>query len=419
MAERGGDVHGSAARREPSSCGGGWALQGSRPKVSALLATFARLAQRCRVRPPTTYWDYIRVEEMLGLQGGLEPDDAGLSNDEVLFITVHQIDELWFKLVLRELVAVRNLFAQPHVPEQALASAVRGLRRTALLFQNVAQHFALMESMTTRDYLAFRDKLSPASGFQSAQLREIEILLGLESKLRLPMGSESTYMDALKYPDGTESPASRRVARRMQDKPSLRESIDAWLWRTPIMGSTPSDPNDADVVREFVEGYLASHAEETTRARTFAQHSGLTVEDGARLDTRYAKEREGARAFLLAENVEDADERARRSRIRAALVFLESYRELPLLAWPREVMEALVEMEQASLIFRQRHARMVERVIGRRTGTGGSAGVDYLDSTAVRYRVFDDVWAVRTLLVREAALPALKNASFYGLVAER
>ncbi|MCB9617147.1 MAG: hypothetical protein H6722_32355, partial [Sandaracinus sp.] len=90
-------------------------------RVSALLAASRRLAQRCRVRPPTTYWDYIRVEEMLGLQGGLEPDDAGLSNDEVLFITVHQIDELWFKLVLRELVAVRNLFAQPHVPEQALA----------------------------------------------------------------------------------------------------------------------------------------------------------------------------------------------------------------------------------------------------------------------------------------------------------
>ncbi len=387
--------------------------------MSPLLARAIGIAQRCRVRPPTTYWDYIRVEEMLALQGGLEADDASLSNDEVLFITVHQIDELWFKLVLRELVVVRDLFAQPHVPEQALASAVRGLRRTALLFQNVAAHFALMETMTTRDYLAFRDKLSPASGFQSAQLREIEILLGLEAKLRLPMGSESTYLDALKYPDGRESPASRRVARRMQDRPSLRESIDAWLWRTPIMGSTPADASDAAVVRDFVEAYLASHAEETRRARTFAQHAGLSVEDGARLDARYDKERQGARAFLLAEGVEDPAERTRRSRIRAALVFLESYRELPLLAWPREVMEALVEMEQASLIFRQRHARMVERVIGRRTGTGGSAGVDYLDATAVRYRVFDDVWAVRTMLVREASLPALENASFYGLVAER
>ena len=82
-------------------------------------------------RKPTAYWDYIRVEELLSLQGGLEDDDAGLANDEVMFITIHQIDELWFKLALRELVSVRDLFARPRVPEQALASAVRGIRRSS------------------------------------------------------------------------------------------------------------------------------------------------------------------------------------------------------------------------------------------------------------------------------------------------
>src|SRR5688572_26206610 len=123
----------------------------------------------------TTYWGYIKVEELLALQAGLETDDRALANDEVLFITVHQIDELWFKLMLRELVMVRDCLAPEPVPEQSLALVVRGLRRTALLMRNVAQHFELMETMTTRDYLAFRDKLSPASGFQSAQLREIEI----------------------------------------------------------------------------------------------------------------------------------------------------------------------------------------------------------------------------------------------------
>src|SRR5579859_2880277 len=80
-------------------------------------------------RKPTAYWDYIKLEEILSLQGGLAPDDSDLANDEVMFITVHQIDELWFKLILRELVSVRNLFAKAPVPEQALASAVRGLRR--------------------------------------------------------------------------------------------------------------------------------------------------------------------------------------------------------------------------------------------------------------------------------------------------
>jgi tryptophan 2,3-dioxygenase len=55
---------------------------------------------------------------------------------------------------------------------------------------------------------------------------------------------------------------------------------------------------------------------------------------------------------------------------------------------------------------------MVERVIGRRTGTGGSSGVDYLDSTS-KYRVFRDLWAIRTLQLRRTAAPALRNAKFY------
>ena len=61
---------------------------------------------------------------------------------------------------------------------------------------------------------------------------------------------------------------------------------------------------------------------------------------------------------------------------------------------------------------------MVERVIGRRTGTGGSAGVDYLDQTALRYRIFRDVWAVRTLLVPERELPPVEPADFYGFACE-
>jgi tryptophan 2,3-dioxygenase len=72
-----------------------------------------------------------------------------------------------------------------------------------------------------------------------------------------------------------------------------------------------------------------------------------------------------------------------------------------------------VAVEQAFLIFRQRHARMVEREIGRRTGTGGSAGVEYLDDTALRYRVFRDFWAVRTILVRSGAVPPLHEGEFY------
>ena len=63
----------------------------------------------------TTYWDYIKVEELLALQGGVAETDADLSNDEVVFIVVHQIDELWFKLALREVERSRDLFAAEKV----------------------------------------------------------------------------------------------------------------------------------------------------------------------------------------------------------------------------------------------------------------------------------------------------------------
>jgi tryptophan 2,3-dioxygenase len=368
-------------------------------------------------RTPTAYWDYIKVEEILALQGGLEADDRALSNDEVMFITIHQIDELWMRLVLRELVAARDLFKRVPVPEQSLAAAVRSIDRMTEILRLAASHFSLMETMTTRDYLGFRDKLSPASGFQSAQLREIEILAGLPEEDRIPLGQEKSYMLMLRNHDGSPSTASRRVEARLADKPTLHDAVHEWLYRTPIQGSSPGDPGDDAKVRGFLDAYCASHARSTRAAFAIARDGAHGDDDVARLTARYEREIAAARAFLFADEAPEA-ERARRSRIRAALVFIESYRELPLLAWPRTVIDALVAFEQGFVMFRQRHARMVERVIGRRTGTGGSAGVDYLDQTALRYRIFRDVWAVRTLLVQERELPPVENLSFYGFAGD-
>jgi tryptophan 2,3-dioxygenase len=269
-----------------------------------------------------------------------------------------------------------------------------------------------METMTTRDYLAFRDKLSPASGFQSAQLREIEILLGLPDAQRIPLGHDYSYIEALKD-RGQETAASRRVQARLADKPSLDDASGDWLYRTPIQGSLPGQPRDAEHVRAFAEAYCATHASVLARGTERAKAVAPTPADAERLAQRYAKETASTRAFLFADDLPEAA-RARAGRIRAALVFIESYRDLPLLAWPREVIDAVVAFEQAFVIFRQRHARMVERVIGRRTGTGGSAGVEYLDQTALKYRIFSEIWAVRTLLVQKSELPELENAAFYG-----
>ena len=362
---------------------------------------------------PTPYWDYIRVDDLLSLQAGIAASESDLSNDEVLFIVVHQVDELWFKLVLREMVTVRDLFARDPVPEQALAAAVRGVRRMETIVRQLAEHFALMETMTTRDYLGFRDKLSGASGFQSAQMREIEILMGLTEGERVPLGHQGSYLTALKEHDGTESVALRSVRARLRDTPSLRDAVLEWVFRTPIQGSALSHPDDAAKVRAFIEAYLARQARAVERGLELARAQSLPESDMRRLEERARGEVAYARSYLFAEDTAE-EGRRRVSRIRAALVFIESYRELPLLAWPREVLDGLTSFEQAFVIFRQRHARMVERMIGRRTGTGGSTGVEYLDSTALKYRVFHDLWAVRTVLIAAQDLPPLEQPELYG-----
>lgn len=364
---------------------------------------------------PANYWDYIRVEQLLGLQTGIAASERELSDDEVRFVVIHQIDELWFKLVIRELVTARDLFARPRVPEDALAGAVNALKRVTICFELAAQHFRLMETMRTQDYLEFRDKLNPASGFQSAQMREIEILLGLPDADRIPFGNEASYLDALNSHDGTPSPARARVERRLRDLPTLKAAVDGWLLRTPIQGSAPGDPGDDAVVAEWTARYLAGHEALCERALQHAVRvQALTSADEQRLRARYHGQLQGARRHLLAEDAPAAT-RAQTARLRAAILFIDSNRTLPLLSWPGQIIDGLIECEQAMLAFRQRHARMVERVIGRRVGTGGSDGVAYLDQTALKYRVFTEIWAARTLLLPKDLCPAVADPAWYGL----
>ena len=364
---------------------------------------------------PANYWDYIRVEDLLALQRGVAASEAELTDDEVRFIVIHQVDELWFKVVLRELVAARDLFARPKVPEDAIAGAVNSLRRITICFDLAAQHFRLMETMRTQDYLTFRDKLSPASGFQSAQMREIEVLIGLADADRIAFGNEGSYLDALRSHDGSPSPARARVERRLQDKPTLKSAVGAWLLRTPIQGSCPGDAGDDRVVAEYVERYLAGHDQLYERALQHAVSvQALTRADEERLRARYRGQLQAAKRHLEAEDV-PAERRSETRRLRAAILFVDSNRMLPLLSWPGQVIDGLIECEQSMLVFRQRHARMVERVIGRRVGTGGSDGVAYLDQTALQYRVFPEIWAARTLLLPPELCPPVKDPAWYGL----
>jgi tryptophan 2,3-dioxygenase len=374
------------------------------------------MARRTTHEPPAptprtpNYWEYIRVEELLALQSGLAESEDELTNDEVLFITVHQVFELWFKLVLRELRMLRDFFHQDNVHDQELSRAVTSLRRVTTILRRCADHFLVIETLPTRSYLAFRDKLTPASGFQSAQMRQIEIVLGLEDEMRVKLGAGESYLEALQSHDGRESPALRRVLDE-QRGPSLKRCVDDWLFRTPIGGLGPDKPGASAALARFVADYERAHAAEIERTAALAVARARRPADTAELRARFEDEKRQLHAFL---QPSEAQGGARRARIRAAGLFILQNPELPLLAWPREVVSGLVELEQCLLIFRQRHARMVERVIGRRVGTGGSSGVDYLDQTALGPRVFADLWALRTFMIQPRANPEPEASDFYA-----
>jgi tryptophan 2,3-dioxygenase len=356
------------------------------------------------------YWEYIRVEELLALQGGLEADERRLSNDEVVFITGHQVFELWFKLIVRELRSLRDFFHQDRVDDQKLSLAVESIRRVVTVLGRCQDHFQVLETIPTRNYLAFRDKLSPASGFQSAQMRQIEIVLGLQDEQRVALESGESYLQALRSHDGSASPALRRVQAEKKGI-SLRIAVEEWLYRTPIDGIGPGRRGAGAALKRSIERYVAAHDAEVDRVAELAVGRARRPEETEVLRTLFAREKERLVEFL---NPTEEEGGARRARIRMAALFIVQHPDLPLLAWPREVLRGLVELEQGLLIFRQRHARMVERIIGRRVGTGGSSGVDYLDRTALAYRVFQDLWALRTFQVQPGATPPPENAAFYG-----
>jgi tryptophan 2,3-dioxygenase len=358
------------------------------------------------------YWNYLKLDQLLNLQKGLEKKDEDVSEDEMHFIIVHQVFELWFKLILKELYMVRDKMAESRVEEDVIPYAVHHLNRVNTILGLAVKHFDLMETLTPQDFLVFRTKLGTASGFQSFQMREMELVLGLELSERKSYGHGNPIGIILKTAE--KSGAGKEIIDRIKNAgkgPSLRDVIHAWIYRTPIQGSGPETPGDEGVVEAFIGQYLIAMKQQ--QEQQILQFTGEGEEkDKTLIRKRFDAVNAQSRQFLFANDIEEKD-RKRFRRIRAGVLFIESYRELPLLSWPRLFLDTVVELEELFITFRFRHARMVERIIGRRVGTGGSAGVDYLDNTT-KYRIFKELWAVRTLLLSKEWLPKLENPETYG-----
>jgi tryptophan 2,3-dioxygenase len=233
-------------------------------------------------------------------------------------------------------------------------------------------------------------------------MRELEVILGLDNAQRMGGMDPLLHMKKLAG-EGKITASVLANFEAISNQPSLREALSSWLARTPINGSLAGSEGDSKVIEDFVEGHvqaMRAHGEDVIAHIVAIGHG-----EEAPVRSRIEAGTEQAAEFLRPDGVI--------SRSRAGLLFIESYRELPLLSWPRKLIDAFVGLEQSMILFRSAHARMVERMIGRRMGTGGSSGVDYLDATT-KYRVFVDLWAVRTMLVKREALPDVEQADFYG-----
>jgi tryptophan 2,3-dioxygenase len=242
----------------------------------------------------------LKLKELLSLQ---RPLSNPAHHDEMLFIVIHQVYELWFKQLLHEIDAAADALERDD-----LLRVAKQFRRIHAIQRLLEQQVDILETMTPQEFNQFRDNLNPASGFQSVQFRELEFACGLRRT------------DVLQWIELDDEQRARLQTRL--EAPSLYDRARALLARRGF--ATESS-------EELIESYRRIYSNE-------AQNYDL---------------------YLL--------------------------------------LEDLIEFDERFLLWRGRHVCMVERMIGQKQGTGGSAGVQYLQAT-LAHRFFPELWAVRTRL---------------------
>jgi tryptophan 2,3-dioxygenase len=191
--------------------------------------------------PAVTYSGYLKIDELLSLQ---QPRSQGPEHDEMLFIVIHQVYELWFKELLHEFDRVRRL-----LEDDEPYRAQHTLKRILTILKVMVAQLDILETMTPLEFLTFRQRLEAASGFQSDQFRQIEFLLGVKSAQairRFPDGSRARLALEQRYHEPTLWDAFLRyLSREGYDVPA------ALLARDVVAAIDPSP----DVQRILVELY--------------------------------------------------------------------------------------------------------------------------------------------------------------------
>ena len=341
------------------------------------------------------YQSYLGLDKLLDAQQmrsselGDEP-----AHDEMLFIIVHQSYELWFKQILHELESVLDLFQKKRVDERSIGVAVARLNRIIKIFQLLVEHIRVLETMTPLDFLDFRNLLFPASGFQSLQFRKVENMLGLSERQRI---TYNNYHYAAFF-----SEEEQAELKAIYENGTLFDAVEDWLERTPFLKF--GDFKFLEYYKQSIERMVAKESE---AIRSSHYLSAKEKESRLRMmgdtDTYFASILDPeVHAYL----VKEGKQRLSYDATLAALM-INLYNEEPILQLPYRFLLCLVELDDLLTTWRYRHAQMVMRMLGRKVGTGGSSGHQYLSKTAEKHHIFGDLHNISTLLIPRSELPPL------------
>jgi len=340
-----------------------------------------------------SYSKYLQLDKILDAQKPLSNILDKPIHDEMLFIVIHQIYELWFKQIIHEIDSVIDLFKESYIEENNLSIIVNRLNRVTMIQELLINQIKILESMTPMDFLEFRNLLSPASGFQSFQFRIIENKLGLKRDNRLKFSKEP-YDSYLNERD------KENVQKSEQD--SLFAHIEQWLERTPFIKSKNFDfwseyrlsvdkmlKEDIEVIKNNPN--LSQEAKNKNLLhydKIFENYS--IIFDNAKYNKLL---KTGAKRFSQKASL--------------ASLFIMLYREQPILDLPYRIITKLIDIDNLMNKWRYGHATLAQRMIGSKIGTGGSSGHSYLRKTLEKHKIFDDLTNLSTYLIPRSSLPEL------------
>lgn len=335
------------------------------------------------------YSDYLRLKELLDAQHPESAKHGAPAHDEMLFIITHQAYELWFKEILHELRSILELFSHSPLDANRLGMIVARLERILAIQKVIHRQIEILETMTPLDFLDFRDYLTPASGFQSVQFREIELRLGLALIVK------PAFFVRFREED-------REYLQRVMKEPTLLERLNAWLERTPFLEF--GEFRFWERYQEAVERMLAEDERtiqrnplltEAERAHQIEELAATRASFANLFDPTLYRRHQSAGRFHLSHGAT------------LSALFISLYRDEPILQKPFSLLTRLIELDEQLTAWRSSHALMAQRMLGGKIGTGGSSGHAYLQSTIVRNRIFVDLFNLSTFLIPRSALPEL------------